>query len=100
MGTINCYLCNEQAQRDEYFDKERIVKIICPKCNTYTLDLVVLHFYFERRDGKILLDEDDKKKLSDYVKSRYNPEMNEAISINVKIVEIVTGKRSIHTEYK
>ncbi len=97
---INCYLCNEQAQREEYFDKTRIVRINCPKCKKYLLTQEALYFYFERKDGKIILDKIDKKKLSDYVIERYNPEKNEAIPINIRIIEAVTGKRSIHSEYE
>jgi len=97
---VKCYLCNAEAEQEEGFDTSRSIRIICQQCKKYLLTHKALFFFFLRKDGKVILNADDKKKLSEYVKKNYNPEKDEAVPISTDIITAVTGKQSINTRYE
>lgn len=93
---MKCDLCEKEAiVKDSEVERE----IICQKCGKYTLTTGALLFLFNRENNQILTKE-DKKKLSEYVKKHYDAEKNVPVSLDTKIIERITGKRSENVRYK
>lgn len=93
---IKCYLCESEANQEEGYDTSRNVRINCPKCTKYELTDMAIKFYFKRDNGKELLNQEDKEKLSEYVRRHYNPEKVIPVRIDIKMIEVLTGKKSIN----
>jgi hypothetical protein len=97
---INCFLCsNNEAKKYESVGASRNITVECPECTSYQVSDMAIMFFFERKNGKKLLEEHDNKKLIGYVKRHYE-QRKEPLLITTDFIEKVTGKRSIHTSYK
>ena len=94
---IKYYFCGNEVIQEEGYDTSRKVRVNCsPKCGKYELTGGSIKFYFKRDNGKELLNQDDRKKLSAYVQENYDSVENKPVLINTTIIEDVTGKKSIH----
>lgn len=96
---ISCYLCNAQAKQEEGFDTSRNIRVICRECKTYLLTYETLRFFFMRKDEEAVLNDEDKKKLSDYVREHYDDEEDEPVPIFTNTITAVTGKQSMNISY-
>jgi len=93
---IKCYLCGNESIQKEGYDTSRNVRVNCQKCMKYELSGMVIKFYLKRENGKELLKQDDKEKLSEYVQKHYDSVKRTPVFLDTKIVETITGKISIH----
>ena len=95
---MKCYLCEKVAiVEDHRTEIKELIK--CQECGKYTLTESALLYYFRQKDKQILTKE-DKKKLSEYVKKHYDVEKDEAVSLDTKIIERITRKRSENVRYR
>lgn len=93
---IRCYLCGSEVLQEEEYDTSRNVRVNCSKCMKYELTDMAIKFYFKRDNGKELLNQEDKEKLSEYVRRHYNPEKVIPVRIDTRMIEVLTGKKSIN----
>ncbi len=85
---IECYLCGSEATLLEP-DTSRDKIVECGSCaNRYRLTSFALTFFFEREDGKEILNDSDKEKLSRYV-------YENVVLIDPDVIKKVTGKESV-----
>lgn len=85
---IECYLCGGEATLLKP-DTSRDKIVECGSCaNRYRLTSFALKFFFEREDGKEILNDSDKEKLSWYVYSHF-------VRITPDVIKKVTGKESV-----
>jgi len=92
---ISCYLCRSETTQEDSSTANRNIRVTCGSCGNYEITDRALLFYFKRSDDKTILDDDDRKKLAEYVKAKSKREDGSTIEINTKTVEKVTGKKSI-----
>lgn len=93
---IKCYFCGNEVIQEEGYDTSRKVRVNCsPKCRKYELTGGAIKFYFKRDNGKELLNQGDKEKLSEYVRKHYDSAKELPVFMNIRIIEAVTGKKSI-----
>ena len=92
---ISCYLCRSEATQEDSSTANRNIRVTCGSCGNYEITDRALLFYFKRSDDKTILDDDDRKKLAEYVKAKSKREDGSTIVIDTKTVEKVTGKKSI-----
>jgi hypothetical protein len=107
---IKCYLCGEDAV--QYFspDTSGSKDIECEKCGMYTFTDRVFRFYVDKEIGlyylhkqteeKMPFCQDQKDKLSEFVKKRFDPEKHVPVKIYTKTIKAVTGKESVHIRYR
>jgi len=92
---MKCYLCSTEAKdRTEQENNIPNITIECPNCGNYTITFKAFHLFFENRDNLTI---EDKNKLSNYVKDRSKDQKEKPIENNIKIIEVLTGKRSINS---
>ena len=107
---IKCYLCGENA--GQYFspDTSNSRDIECENCGMYTFTDPMFRYYVDEEIGLFFKDkqteekmpfcEDQKNKLSEYVKKRYDPEKRVPVKIYTKIIKAETGKESVRVSYR
>lgn len=95
-GEIKCCLCGIEANQEEGYDTSRNVRVSCQRCGKYELTNMAIRFYLRRDNGEELLHKEDKEKLSEYVKKRYDSATGLAVLIDSRTIEAVTGKRSVN----
>lgn len=93
---IKCYLCGNEANQIEHYNMSPNVRVSCQKCMEYELTEEAIRFYLRRPNGKELLNQKDKRKLSEYIRKHYDLAKRSAVLIDTKIIEAVTGKMSVH----
>lgn len=101
---VSCYLlCGSQAQRVDNYKLDGgpgiadNILVECPECGEYVITDRAQHFMFFPKDGKAILDEADKKKLSDYV--RNNRGCGKSVVLSMDVIKMVTGKESVNIRY-
>jgi hypothetical protein len=101
---VTCYLlCGTKVRQvDGYKLKEgpgvtRNILVDCPECGKYVITDHAQQFYFFREGDKVILDEADKRKLSDYVKNNYS--RNNPVILSMEVIKAVTGKESVNIRY-
>lgn len=103
---VACYLlCGKQArQLDGYkliegsAGASMNILVDCPECGEYVITDRAQQFYFSPKGGKVVLDETDKKKLSDYVK-KHHRRSEHPVLLCAEVVMMVTGKESVNIRY-
>ena len=86
---INCYFCGNKATQEEEYDTSRNVRVKCPNCTYYELTSGAIKFYIIREDGKEVLSQNHKYKLSEDVKKTYQPEKNQPVRIDTDKIKLV-----------
>jgi len=101
---VSCYLlCGSQAQRVDHYKSAEgpsiadNILVYCPGCGEYVITDRAQLFMFFPKDGKEILDEADKKKLSDYV--RKNGSRGKPVVLSMDVIKMVTGKESVNSRY-
>ena len=98
MESIICYFCTDAVEEKRPIG--RAVVVTCPTCGRYLLDDSALRFILEREDDNEILDAEDKKKLSDYVKNKFDSKTDQPVKIDTDVIFEVTGKRSEEFRYR
>lgn len=96
---IKCYLCETDAVEETGIDNARNLRVNCAICKYYLLTDGAMKFYIKRPDSKQILTKEDKGKLRMYIMEKYNPKKDEPVWIATKVIEAVTGKKSVHETY-
>lgn len=96
---IKCYLCETDAVEETGFDTALNLRVNCAICKYYLLTDGAMKFYIKRPDSKQILTKEDKEKLRMYIMEKYDPKKHEPIWIATKVIEAVTGKKSVHERY-
>ncbi len=87
---IECYLCNHEAEEQDSEDTSLDVLVNCPDCTEYILTFSGMKYYFERSEGRDLLNVEHKKELAENVKKHFKKE-GEPLTLNSKTIEAITG---------
>jgi len=98
MGWENrkCFICGELA---EVLDTMAKFLVKCPKCGDYDLTEEAKHDYLSpRKDGSSFFCDEQKQKLSEYVKKKSDA-TKKPVQIYRKTIEAVTRKRAIGIRY-
>jgi len=83
-----CFLCGTMAEHEEFAGGRKLARIKCPHCTEYRISRKAIIHYFGK--SKILNDE-DKKKISEYLISNYGPE-NKTNILKGEHIKNITGK--------
>jgi len=76
------------AEHEEFIGGRSLTRIKCPNCTEYRISRQAIIHYFGK--SKILNDE-DKKKISEYLISNYFPD-NKTNILKVEHIKNITGK--------
>lgn len=87
-----CFLCDQEAILHEGYDTSGNIQVECDACKPYLVTDKAMRFYLDRPDGKKILDEDDFKKLSEYVNEKYK---DKPVKISADLIKDITGKESV-----
>ena len=99
MELMICYFCNSAVEEKGFVDRTEVVT--CSTCGgRYQLDDDALRFVLKREDDEKILNEEDKKKLSAYVKTKFDPKTGKPVWIDTDVIFNVTGKRSVNIRYR
>jgi len=87
---IKCYLCGCEAEEQDSLDNSLNALVNCPDCTEYILTFAGMKYYFERSEGRELLNTEHKKELAENVKRHFKKE-GEPLTLNSKTIEAITG---------
>lgn len=87
-----CYLCRKEAEKfKEEASRSEIIK--CSHCvNRYKITDRALRFRLKKKEGEEKLTEDDRLKLSKYVRTQ-DVKNDQPVLIDCEVIKKVTGKR-------
>lgn len=101
---VTCYLlCGSQAQQVDNYKLDEgpgvadNILLECPECGEYVITDRAQLFMFFQKGGKAILEDTDKKKLSDYV--RKNGSRGKPVVLSMAVIKLVTGKESVNIRY-
>jgi hypothetical protein len=83
-----CYLCGSLAECEEFIGGRSLARIKCPNCTEYRISRKAIIHYFGKSN---ILNDEDKKKIAEYLVSNYCPE-NKTNILKVELIKNITGK--------
>ena len=87
-----CYLCGDTRAEETTSQIDESKKVECATCSYYEITMKAFNHYFNRSDGREILDAKDLVKLSQHVQRNYNPFTQKPVPLNIEDIKKITGK--------